>query len=129
MSAQIFKVNFMNNTNKYLIACVMLALIGIISIAAIGFEEDITPTEMPRITNRMAGENVIVCGIVKSKSISPSGTAFMSLADGSTSIRAVFFKNEVREVQNSSRGTNLCIKGNIQIYNGTLEIVGRRAIN
>lgn len=118
----------MNNTNRYIIACITLSFLGIISIAAIGFEEKITPAEVSEITAGMAGENVMVCGTVKSKSISPSGTAFLTLANGSASIRAVFFKNEAREVENSSRGSKLCIKGNIQIYNGTLEIVGRKAI-
>ncbi len=119
----------MNHINKYLIACIALSLLGIILIAVVDFKENVAITKISEITDRMAGESIIACGVVKSKSISPSQTAFITLTNESASIRTVFFKNELREVEDSSRGSNLCVKGNIQVYNGTLEIVGRKVIN
>lgn len=114
--------------NTMIAACIMLSAAGILLIAAI----DLTGTEkevnISQINSGISGENIITCGNVKSKSISPSGTAFIVLGNGTSKIRAVFFKNELHEVENATRGSDFCLKGTIKIYNGTAEIIGKKKV-
>ncbi len=111
--------------NKAIIACIIVSLLGIVSIAALEINEDIAAFKISEIDRKIAGENVIACGVVKSKSTSPSGTTFLTLSEKKSSIRIVFFKNEGALAENVSRGLNLCIKGNVQSYNGSIELIGK----
>lgn len=111
--------------NSMIFVCIIAALFGIASIAAFEINESSATVRISEIGEGLAGENVAVCGIVKSKSISPSGAAFLTVSEGKSSIRLVFFKNERYLIESVARGSNLCVKGNVQIYNATIEIIGR----
>ena len=117
-----------------LIACIAFSILGIALITAFDYDYkgSVNTINISEIDRKMAGENIIACGIVKSKSVSQSGTTFLTLADrGSKTqfISLVFFKNEMHEIENISRGENVCAKGVVQIYNGSAEIIGRKIIN
>lgn len=109
-------------------ACIMLSVAGILLITATDLTEIVKAVNISEIGGGMSGENIITCGSVKSKSISPSGTAFILLGDGASRIRSVFFKNEMHETENATRGSDFCLKGTVKIYNGTTEIIGKRKI-
>ena len=115
--------------NKKLAAtCILMSIIGILSIAAIDIGSEAKAVKISEISREIAGENILVCGTVKSKSISQSENAFLVLSEEKSSISVVFFKNEVGEVENISRGSKICVSGAVQTYNGTTEVIGRRAL-
>lgn len=119
----------MDETNKKaLLACIFLSFIGIASIYALDIHNNPEIMKIPAIAGNMAGENIIACGIVKSKSVSPSATTFLALADGNSRIRVVFFKNERSEAVNISRNSNVCVSGTVRVYNGSVEIIGKRLL-
>lgn len=115
-------------TKRILTACIIVSAAGITLITALDYEGNARTMDIAEIGSKMAGENAIVCGAVISKSISSSGTAFITLAGNSSKIRLVFFKNEVHETENISRGRSLCARGTIQMYNGSAEIIGRKIV-
>jgi len=119
---------------RILIACIIASIAGIASITlitALDYESNMETTNIAEISSKMAGENTVVCGYVKSKSISQSGTTFITLAEKNSktqTIPLVFFKNEARQTGNISRGQSICARGIIQIYNGSAEIIERKII-
>ncbi len=117
------------NTKKILIACIAFSFLGITLIAALDYVSAAGAVNVSEIDSKHIGENIIVCGIVKSKSISQSGTTFMTLAENGKKIPFVFFKNEMHEAENISRGSSICARGTIQMYNGSAEIIGRRVVS
>lgn len=117
----------MDATNKKaLAACIFLSFLGIAAIYALDIHDVPEAMKISAITKNMVGENIIACGIVKSKSVSPSETTFLALDGGNSRIRVVFFKNERSETENILRNSNVCIRGTVQIYNGSAEIIGKR---
>ena len=119
-------------TKRILIACIIASIIGITLITALDYYGDTRTANITEIDSKMAGENIIICGIMKSKSVSKSGTIFMTLADKSSKVKTaqtiplIFFKNEVHETENISKGLEVCVRGTILIYNRSAEIIGRK---
>lgn len=116
---------------RTLIACILVSLAGIAFITALDYEDNTRTMDITKIDNKLAGETIIVCGDVKSKSVSSSGITFITLAEKNSkaqTIPLVFFKNEVHETENISRGRSLCARGTIQIYNRSVEIIGRKIV-
>ncbi len=120
---------------RTLTACIAFSLIGIALITAINYdyEDAIKTVNISEIDRKMSGENIIICGIVKSKSVSKSETTFVTLADKNSKTQTqflslVFFKNEMHETKNISRGSNICARGTVQIYNGSVEVIARKTL-
>lgn len=115
-------------TKKILIACIVFSIMGITLITALDYEIDAKRANISEIDSKLAGENIVVCGTVKSKSVSQSGTTFLALYENGSKARLIFFKNEQHEIENISRGEIICAKGVVQIYNNSAEIIGRKII-
>ena len=115
-------------TKKILIACIASSFLGIAFITAADYETDVNRVNISEISSKIAGENIIACGVIKSKSVSESGTTFLTLAENGSKARLVFFKNDMHETENVSRGESICAKGVVQIYNNSAEIIGRKII-
>ncbi|MBU4300189.1 MAG: OB-fold nucleic acid binding domain-containing protein [Nanoarchaeota archaeon] len=117
-----------NTTKKILITCIAVSILGISLITAIDYGADAKRVNLSELGSKLAGENIMACGIVKSKSVSQTGTTFMTIAENGSKARIIFFKNERYKTENISRGESVCVNGVVQIYNNNAEIIGRKII-
>ena len=87
-------------------------------------------TDIGNLTPDSIGVGVKVCGNITSRYVSKAGHLFLEVADRSGEIDVVVFKSTISRIAGCSplglkKGDGVCVLGNIDVYEGELEILPR----
>jgi len=122
-------MDFKDTNTKMAFVCVAVSLVGLLIMLASNSFGDTKQVRISSITKEMAGERAVICGTVRSISDNGKGTIFIKLADGNSTISAVFFQDVQERVSGVVKGAEICIEGNIQVYQGAPELIGRKLLD
>lgn len=113
--------------------CTIAAAVGIALIFGSSYFGSSNEVELASIGKNMIGENIVSCGIAESlpKESKNGDALFLKLGgmreNSNGSITVVFFKNEMHAAKNISRGSKICVEGNVAVFGGNIEIIAKRA--
>lgn len=122
-------MDFQDTNTKMAFVCVAVSLAGLLIMLASNSFGDIKHIQIAGITKEMAGERAVICGTVRAISDNGKDTVFIKLSDGNSTISAVFFHDVNERVSGVVKGSEICIEGNIQVYHGAPEIIGRKLVD
>ena len=122
-------MDFKDTNTKMAFVCVAVSLVGLLIMLASNSFGDTKQVRILSITKEMAGERGVICGQVRSISDNGKDTVFIKLADGNSTISTVFFSDVKERVSGVVKGARICIEGNIQVYQGAPELIGRKLVD
>ena len=122
-------MDFKDTNTKMAFVCVAVSLVGLVIMLASNTFGDVKQIQIAGITKEMAGERGVICGQVRSISDNGKDTVFIKLADGNSTISTVFFSDVKERVSGVVKGARICIEGNIQVYQGAPELIGRKLVD
>jgi len=115
-----------DRNDKMALACVAVSIAGLIIMIVSNSFYDAPRIELGSITKEMAGEKVVLCGTAGTSRDNGKGTVFLKLSSGGKTFDAVFFQDVSEKAAAIKSGREICIEGTVQVYNGDLELVGRK---
>ena len=91
---------------------------------------ELPATSIDQINADDTGKNVKICGQITSKSVSKTQHVFLTLKDDGGSIDIVAFSNsaEALGAYNVKKNDNVCITGQVDEYQNSLEIILKEKI-
>ncbi len=103
----------------------VIAVIGIIGIAAFGQSAKPEKLAAANMTEETLGRVVEISGTIASYSTNDDGHVFITLADGTGKAKIVMFERTARTqkgVYDLRKGDNVIVKGKAALYRSELEI-------
>ena len=109
------------NETKLLRICLLVAVVGIVSLFFLSENLEAKEIEISLITPDYVGQTISISGTVSKVSLG-DGMTFITLEDDGELFPVVFFQ----EIDDVSSGDKITVSGKVQEYKGRLQIVGEK---